>query len=85
MLEFIVLGLIPGTHVQINFLGVLYSVAIALSVTDICLFWQRRHFKKHQAVAIKSQSIKNIQSISMTVSKANAKSKSSRKPKLATA
>lgn len=44
MLEFIVLGLIPGTQVQLTFNGVLLITAILLTAVELYFLYQRHKF-----------------------------------------
>ena len=43
MLEFIVLGQIPGTHIQINFTTVLACIPALLVMGEFVLFLKRKH------------------------------------------
>lgn len=47
MLEFIVLGQIPGTHIQITFSGVLLCIALGLMIYE-----GYRHNRQHTLSAI---------------------------------
>ncbi len=40
MLEFIVLGQIPGTHIEITFRGVLFFITIAVTIIEINSGWR---------------------------------------------
>lgn len=46
MLEFIVLGEIPGTSVHITFAQVLATAALLLIASELRLVGQRKHFMK---------------------------------------
>ncbi len=45
MLEFFVLGIIPGTNIQLNFASLMLVVAGVLGVAEIALRWR---FIRHQ-------------------------------------
>lgn len=43
MQSFFVLGLIPGTHIQITFLGWLYIVTVVANIVAVLRFARYRH------------------------------------------
>jgi len=63
MLQFIVLGLIPGTHFQITYLWMLVLLDIAVSLIIVILayefLWLRPQFLQHLEEQAKSKSKKS--------------------------